>query len=1219
MPLQQADIRFARSAVMADVPEGGGPPTAQLLPDGASNAIWPDVREEDRAIGKAEIRQFHTVLRNTDRAPLLGGNVILAEPPNDPNVDVVLMTTRDPFATRTQIVEQIESSMSASVEFAGYLLENHAATQRSLQIFQRPGAEPPGIGRVYLLVQNEGQPSEKRQRVRIKNVDVQQRMVSAIVNGQLVDFMAQITTAELFDPLRYAFAGSPVRREFARLDDTKTVIRETVYSDSGMFYGAGKLTAIAQATDTLLQLDTVHARLVPNSRTESISVDQRPAAQRTVVLAESPRRIEVGVTPHTQRVKVTEANQGLAYVFQCRPLPAPGTVVLQYWSMGQRYTVADDGAGSLTGSGAGIMSYFTGVVPVTLAALPDIGTIITCSWGESVGYTDRSGQSLQVRPPEFAWVLDGEGAVVPGTASFTWTSAGVTKNAAADANGVISGDATGFVDAASRRVQLKPVAMPDAGAQIQCAYQLDSVTTEIIPAPGPDAGGFIAFNLAAHPVAGSVKISWVTAQEVSKTSGGFVSRQSTAKNNSTQNSVVNMPKSEFDAQVDQTGVTALHTGSSDSPGGPGIDYGSGGTQGLTPYKPVQVTTERSASQRSTYTQQSTQDSATRLLTLHTVTDDAAGGFMGGLSGMGTVVYGSGAVSLRVVRFGRSASSYKADYESASEFNAVANNGQPSSGSGSELRGGDYGTTTLGESVIAGSSLVATYRTGAAAPVAATMSYTPPMVVIDLCPATSDSIVPGSVRFTWMGHTYEDFDGVIYRGRTAVAPGTPSGTINPAAGLVTLTDYVVGGSPGTVSLQSLWTRRSPWRTASLFFNTTSAPLRPGAGGFVLSVVDVQGSVLTANINAQGDISGPHVIGKVQFSTGSVEMQFGDFVNDADLSPAEKAEWWYSAADVGAVQAGKIWRPWPVDPTTLRYSTVSFIYLPIDADLLGLDPTALPADGRVAIFRPGELLVAAKGSTSAAITPSLPYTYNTGTPMQSLIRVVGVDGTVVEDGYTVNLNAGTVTFTDVTGWPAQVRVHARQEVYRRIAEVRVDGKLRLTQPLGVALPVGAIISSALRQGDLFSRVKRVYDQQTWDGVSWVDGLDGSSAVGTYNTTANPVEINNLGGITERWALRFRSDGTTFDLIGQHLGQVATGTRNADFIPINPASGAPYFVLREAGWGAGWVAGNTLFIDTVGASFPIDAIRTVQPGSAPGGDYSCLFEQRGDVDTPPANPFE
>ena len=72
MPLLQGDIRFARSVNMADVPEGGGPPSAQLLTSGRSNEICPDISEETRTVGRTEIYQIHGLLRNTDRAALLG-------------------------------------------------------------------------------------------------------------------------------------------------------------------------------------------------------------------------------------------------------------------------------------------------------------------------------------------------------------------------------------------------------------------------------------------------------------------------------------------------------------------------------------------------------------------------------------------------------------------------------------------------------------------------------------------------------------------------------------------------------------------------------------------------------------------------------------------------------------------------------------------------------------------------------------------------------------------------------------------------------------------------------------------------------------------------------------------------------------------------------------------------------------------------------------------
>lgn len=537
MPLQQSDMRFARSAVMADVPEGGGPPTAQLIPDGASNTIFPDVSEETRTTGRVEIRQIHTVLRNMDTAALLGANVIVAEPPNDPNVDITLMSTKDPFATKAKIVARIEGSTVASVEFNGYLLEDQGASQRSIQLFQRPGAEPPGVGKVYLLLYLPGDPGERRQRVRVKSVDMQVRMFSETVNGQLIDFQGQVTTVELFDPLLYDFPGSPASRSFARITNDPshptTALRETVYSDSGMFYGAARLTDAALATDSTLKLDTVYSRLVPSTRTEAISTNQRPASERAVVLAESPRRVEVGVTPHTQRIKIGQENLGFAYVLQLQPLPAPGTVVIHYWALGQRYTVTDDGEGRLTGAGSGLMSYLTGTVPLTLDALPDVGTMISVSWGETSCFVDRTSQGAQVRAPEYCWIIEGDSdddRVVPGSLTIEYTSAGSVRTVTDNGAGQLAGDGSGVIDYASRSVLLRPAYMPDAGGELALEYDLEALVSETLAGGSPDAGGFITLALAQQPAAGTLQVSWATVREVSNTSGGQLDTTTAAKN-----------------------------------------------------------------------------------------------------------------------------------------------------------------------------------------------------------------------------------------------------------------------------------------------------------------------------------------------------------------------------------------------------------------------------------------------------------------------------------------------------------------------------------------------------------------------------------------------------------------------------------------------------------------------------------------------------------------
>ena len=80
-------------------------------------------------------------------------------------------------------------------------------------------------------------------------------------------------------------------------------------------------------------------------------------------------------------------------------------------------------------------------------------------------------------------------------------------------------------------------------------------------------------------------------------------------------------------------------------------------------------------------------------------------------------------------------------------------------------------------------------------------------------------------------------------------------------------------------------------------------------------------------ATGLISGTNVVGAIDFATGAYQVMFGALVLDSSLTAAEKAEWWYDADDVGAVEALKIWRPIAVDPTSIRYNAVTFTYLPL----------------------------------------------------------------------------------------------------------------------------------------------------------------------------------------------------------------------------------------------------------------------------------------------------
>lgn len=556
MTILSGDIKLLASKVMDDVPNGGGGPTGTVIPDGASNAIFGDVTERQRAGGGVSIRQAFLAVQTATTDAYMDPTIIVSQVPNDPNVSITLAKCAM-FAQRTDIANAIENYLIQGPEWSAYLLENHVAGQRSIQLFQRPGTPTPPIGRTLVLIANEGQPGEVRQYVRVTRVTAEQRTFTYSVNGGYVDYLADVVACDLTDALRSNFAGSPPDRGYVR-NSTKTVVRDTTVADAAEFFGASTLTASAALGDSALLTSSVYTQLVPSARTEVSALDQKPGAQRSIVLADSPRRVEVGVTPHTQRIKIGQENRGLNYVFMLSPLPAPGTVVISFMVLGNWYTAADDGAGAFTGSAAGQLIYTTGSGAITLPALPDVGSSIIISFGERVGFNDRSSQGAAIRAPEYCWQLDDVG-VVPGSITFTWYSAGTLRTATDDGAGSITGDGTGVVDYPSNTVLLRPTYLPDAGADINADYLVDEVHVETFSSLGdttPDVAGFIGLPLAQQPAAGTLAVSWATARQVSNTSGGQDSTTRATKSADVTYTTKTVP--EYYDPVQGTGATGVN-------------------------------------------------------------------------------------------------------------------------------------------------------------------------------------------------------------------------------------------------------------------------------------------------------------------------------------------------------------------------------------------------------------------------------------------------------------------------------------------------------------------------------------------------------------------------------------------------------------------------------------------------------------------------------------
>lgn len=439
-------------------------------------------------------------------------------------------------------------------------------------------------------------------------------------------------------------------------------------------------------------------------------------------------------------------------------------------------------------------------------------------------------------------------------------------------------------------------------------------------------------------------------------------------------------------------------------------------------------------------------------------------------------------------------------------------------------------------------------------------------------------------------------------------GTAVGTLTPGQGEVVLNEWPAGISPAVsdwrgVAAAPINGPTTPFNTYAVVFRLATAPIRTGSFSVLGAMQD--GTTFNVQADSDGVINTPRIKGRINYTTGVAKL-----VGVTPTAPVGTALSDLTFLNIPGLTTGYVDL---IRQETLRYNAVAFTYLPLDAALLGIDPVRLPSDGRVPIFRPGELAVVGHtGVTTPAVAVN-GGTVNVGRVRLSRLRVLGQDSHVIQSGYSENLEAGTVTFTNVTGYAQPVRVEHRIEDMALIRDAQIDGTITFTRPLTHVYPAGSFISSALRTGDLKARTSLVFDQASWDGVTFSDVVVGAPAPATYNSASFPIAVTNAGAITERWALRFKSN-TTFDIIGEHVGNIGEGsTLTPETAPINPITGEPFWTIPMGGWGGGWAVGNIARHNTVGAMFPFWMVRTVQQGPEAAADYSFLTIVRGDVDNP------
>lgn len=1213
MTILAGDVKLLASQVMLDVTEGGGAPTAVVINDGDSNAIFPDISELDRAGGRVNIIKVFPAVQTDTTDSYYGANVIVAEPPKDPRVAVTLFSTTQFFDTRNSATTRVESYLNKGPEWAGYLFENHIAGQRIIQLFQRPEAEIPRVGQTIVLVQYEGLSNEVTQYIRATAVSSVIRMFYDEETQK--DYPAAVVSVSLSDALRTDFVGSPPSRKFSKKTTLPLpcIVRDTVVADAGTYVGSVPLLRAASLNQFSVDAKSVYTQLVPSAQTETSLVDVRLGG-----LAGSLTATGSAVTMTVTSIFTTSQNLFIGAGVMPNSLSVVRSGV----------TVTDVGGILVSaGSQVGIVDYENGILQLTTNVFGASGGshVITYSPADLPELISNSqGIKITAENRSLSYVVTLPSVPAPITLSVSYLSGGrwyvLRDNGAGVVKGSDAAYGAGTLNFSTGSVVVTLGALPDVGSTIIYQWYSGTLAPEIVNTELFNNGKlYVPMNTSGQatnaPGAKPINVASLT---VSWSDGG-------TKNCSDNG--LGVITGDATGIVDYSAGVVYWSPNAMPPSGTTVLMNSDGANRITTAVPF--SSNGGFIGATTITPGSVQISATFIFTFVIPPSQISGS------------YSSPGVSTEIVRSGLAISD---DFNGNLQFfdNTY----------GWVVCGTiDYATgvvdfidmnTVLGDDDVAGPNVMVSWVAGGFGGSTywpwntwgrmggtRTRSFRVEMQTITsssyytaVAGAGSTSVVvtafiasaPLAPNYTMRGISFDvgpdkfigRFDGSLGKNpspTTGVA--IPCGSVTNATGVITITSWTTGASPVINNWRALQAPPSvglsaPFATSYTVLRTASSPIRP-------SSISVQGRMLdgtTFNVSsdADGRINGTRVKGRVDYEYGTIELWFTD--------PGGT----YGTVDLTSVGIPGVTTV-PVDlvvTSSLRYNAVAYSYLPLNAAILGIDPVRLPSDGRVPIFRPGGFVVVGHTASVAPATVSNGQTVNCARVRLSRVRVIGNNGTVITSGYTTDLNAGTVTFTDVTGYSQPVTVEHRIEDMVMASDVQLNGTITFTRALTHDYPLGSYVSSALVAGDLRARVSVVFDQQTWTGNSWLDSVSGTAATATFNNAQFPIVVTNKGALTERWVVQFTSN-TSFNVIGENVGVIAVGTINANCAPINPATGVPYFTIPLGGWGLGWATGNILRFNTIGSIFPVWCVRTVMQGPETVTNDNFTIVVRGDINTP------
>lgn len=352
--------------------------------------------------------------------------------------------------------------------------------------------------------------------------------------------------------------------------------------------------------------------------------------------------------------------------------------------------------------------------------------------------------------------------------------------------------------------------------------------------------------------------------------------------------------------------------------------------------------------------------------------------------------------------------------------------------------------------------------------------------------------------------------------------------------------------------------------------------------------------------------------VSASVAAGKTLYGTYLAAQDITTSRAFEFYGAVKTTAAVTAGAT--SIPVVTTRAGIVPEALVDHPDAAELLGFDPVQLTknADGKEPIFRQYRRAVIGKDVVISR-TVAAGDVIDFGELDLTSVKIVGATGAAITSGFTVDLDAGTLTVTNPAGWAQPITATARAEdMFQLSAVTETTLSMPTSRPLRRTYPAGSTVSSAIMHGDRRARVLAVLSRTLWAG-NWDDTVDGAPSTATFDSVHFPITITNAGVVSDRVRLVF-TNTTTYTAISEQFGVLGIGSTGSDFSPINPAVSKPYFTVHPGAFGAGgWSAGNVVLIEIEGAHQPVWLGRCIQMSPNTLLSTSFRIALRGHVDRP------